>query len=97
LWPKNVDPNTYIAFRVPAPGEAPRDPQDLPPEEIAAALLHIIRSQVGLPRDDLVREGARLLGFQRTGTVVERCIVAGLELLEKRGMTKEINGLITEA
>jgi very-short-patch-repair endonuclease len=97
LWPKNVDPNTYIAFRVPAPGEAPRDPQDLPPEEIAAALLHIMRSQVGLPRDDLVREGARLLGFQRTGTIVERCIVAGLELLEKRGMTKEINGLITEA
>src|SRR5690606_16007362 len=58
LWPKDADPAGYDKFRLPGEGDARRDAQDLPPEEIANALLYVVRSQVGLPRNDLVREGA---------------------------------------
>ncbi len=97
LWPHDADPATYDTFRLPGEGDTRRDAQDLPPEEIANALLYVVRSQVALPRDDLVREGARLLGYQRTGNVVERSMLAGLELLEARGAVREVNGMVVEA
>lgn len=61
LWPERYDPGTYSEFRVPGGEEYSRlDADDLPPEEIANAALHLLRGQLTLPVEDLVREVARL-------------------------------------
>lgn len=96
LWPNDVDVSKYDEFRLPEEEETRRDVQDLPPEEIANALFYVVCNQVALPREDLVREGARLLGYQRTGRVVEQCMLAGIELLENRGLVHEVNDMVVE-
>lgn len=92
LWPKGVDPETYSDFRV--PGDARREAGDLPPEEIANAAVHVLKWQVSLPVDDLVRELARLFGYQRIGQQVDRCLRQGIALLLRRGGAVEQDGSI---
>ena len=95
LWPPTQEPNEYRSFRVPGVDErSRRDASDIPPEEIAAAALCVLASQVSLPMSDLIREVARLLGFQRTGQTVEQYIRKGVELLLGRGCAAEHNGMI---
>ncbi|HOF88630.1 MAG TPA: DUF3320 domain-containing protein, partial [Armatimonadota bacterium] len=95
LWPPDMTPEGYTAFRV--PGNDPhsrRDASDLPPEEIANAALYVLQQQVSLPMEDLVRETARLFGFQRTGINVEKLIRAGVERLFARGKAIVQDGMV---
>ncbi len=46
------------------PEEAPRDPADVSVEEAACAAIHLCRSQFGMPRDSLVHETGKALGFK---------------------------------
>ncbi|MCA1595740.1 MAG: hypothetical protein LC772_04875, partial [Chloroflexi bacterium] len=86
LWPRHMDPTQYTGYRT--PGQDPderRGPQDLPPQEIANAIADVVRCQIGLPEADLVREVARVFGFQRTGAAVDASIRQGLSLALKSG------------
>lgn len=95
LWPRGVDPDTYDVVRIHEEDHR-RDAADLPPEEVAAAMLHVLRSQVSLPKDDLINETARLFGYARTGSQVRDSILAGYEILEQRNSIKESNGMVVE-
>jgi hypothetical protein len=86
LWPINIDPTYYRIFRVPSDSSATRrQPEDLPPEEIANAALYVLEAQISMQIDDLVIETARLFGFARTGRTVADTVRQGIKTLLKRG------------
>lgn len=49
---------------------------------------------MSLPVADLVRETARLLGYQRTGPAVDKAMKSGIGLLVRKGGAKEEGGMI---
>ena len=85
-WPENCDPMKYTSFRVPGIDKMTRRSiEDIPPEEIQNGCLEILRNQISLPEEDLIREAARLFGYQRKGPTVEMHIKHGIDQLVKRG------------
>jgi very-short-patch-repair endonuclease len=89
LWAASQTPGSYEQFRV--PGGNPdllRDAEELPPEEVANAALHLLRQHISAPRGDLARETSRLFGFQRTGANVEARMAAGIQLLVETGRAR---------
>jgi very-short-patch-repair endonuclease len=95
LWPARFEPEAYAEFRVPGGEEsARRDADDLPPEEIANAALHVLQRQISLPVEDLVREIARLFGYQRIGQNVDWCLRAGVAVLLERGGAEDQGGVV---
>ncbi|MGH8545684.1 MAG: DUF3320 domain-containing protein, partial [Gammaproteobacteria bacterium] len=89
LWPKELDPHNYVGFRVPdANGNGVRQADDLPLEEIGNAVVHLLEHNISAPLDELVRETARLFGFQRVGRVVDERIRKGIEGLVVRGVAR---------
>lgn len=77
-WNRSQDPSCYSLYRISGSGDSKRDIRDIPCQEIANAAAAVLRSQVGLPADDLIRETARLLGYARIGTSVRPTVEAGL-------------------
>lgn len=95
LWVSGQDSKTFSLFRIAGENEnSKRDAEYLPPQEIANAALHVLEQNVSLPVADLVRETARLLGYQRTGPAVEKSMKSGIGLLVRKGGAKEENGMI---
>ena len=89
IWPATLDIGSFDSFRVNGDEEdARRAASDIPPEEIAAAARHVLRAQISLPRDELIREVARLLGFQRLGQAVELHVSAGIDFLLESGTVR---------
>lgn len=85
-WPKNCEPMKYTSFRVPGSDKLTRRSiEDIPPEEIQNGCLEVLRNQISLPEEDLIRETARLFGYQRKGPTVEMHIKHGIDQLVKRG------------
>jgi len=83
------------ACLVTAPRHAGR-PRISPPEEIANAAQHLLSQHISLPLDDLVRETARLFGYQRTGQRVEPAMRRGIALLLTRQMAREEGGMVIQ-
>ncbi|MEX2374101.1 MAG: DUF3320 domain-containing protein, partial [Dehalococcoidia bacterium] len=85
LWPVDAPPEGYLGFRVPdGDGHGARQATELPLEEVANAAHHILASHFSAPMDELVRETARLFGFQRLGRIVDERMRMGIELLVER-------------
>lgn len=95
LWPDGVDPDRYELFRVSDNGDSTRrHPDDLPPEEVANAALHVLQSEISTPERDLVIQTSRIFGFARTGKDVERSMQSGIEILLNRGYAMRKDGMI---
>jgi very-short-patch-repair endonuclease len=95
LWAPNQDAKTFSLFRIAGENEnSKRDAEYLPPQEIANAALHVLEQNVSLPIADLVRETARLLGYQRTGPAVDKSMRSGVGILVKNGGAKEEGGVV---
>ncbi|WP_274362793.1 DUF3320 domain-containing protein [Paenibacillus thermotolerans] len=86
FWPASQPPETYERFRQGADDESRRSAEDLPPEEIAAAAKRVLSVQISLPKDDLVREIVKRLGYQRSGAALDKAVRAGIELAAARGL-----------
>ena len=84
-WNPKQDPDHYDLYRVAGEGDDKRDARDLPEQEVANAAAAVLRSQVGLPEEDLIRETARLLGYTRLGTSVRPAMEAGIACGVRRG------------
>lgn len=98
LWPPAVQPYSYESFRIPSFDETTRrTADDLPPEEIANAALYVLKGQVSLPVDALVREVARVFGYQRIGQNVDQCLRAGIALAISRGAAEDRDGMVVIA
>ncbi|MGE0529674.1 MAG: DUF3320 domain-containing protein, partial [Bdellovibrionales bacterium] len=98
LWPGTSIPADYTRFRIPGKGEdGTRSIEDIPLEEIQNAVLYLLASHISAPQGELVRETARLFGFQRSGKVLEEHIGKSLQRLvdqEKVRVEGEIVSLV---
>jgi hypothetical protein len=95
LWPDDLEPAAYRTFRLPGgSAESRREATDIPPEEIANAAQHVLSQHISLPLDALVRETARLFGYQRTGQRVEPAMRRGITLLLTRQRAREEGGMV---
>ena len=79
LWNSTQHPDNYRHYRVAQAEVEKRDAEDLPPEEIAAAVKEILSRQLSLPRAELIRECARLFGYARMGSKVEEAMGIGVD------------------
>jgi very-short-patch-repair endonuclease len=96
LWSVGTNPDTYENFRVANTSpESLRDAEDLPVEEVANAVLFLLRQHISAPEKELARETGRLFGFQRPGGRIERVMRAGIELLIQRGAARRDATAIT--
>ncbi len=84
-WPKSKSSLTYSEFRVPPREGERRNAEDLPPEEIANAVKHVLGGQISMPREDLLKETIRLLGYQRSGASLDKVVRNGIECAIARG------------
>ena len=55
-------------YRVPGIGEKPRKASDIAVQEAARAVIDVAEAQFGLPRESLITETAKALGFSRTAS-----------------------------
>lgn len=82
LWPCGVKPEEYDIFRVPGSSAASkRDIKDIPPQEIMNAALYVLESSISLPKENLIKETAKLLGFGRVGRIIEETIETAINML----------------
>jgi very-short-patch-repair endonuclease len=95
LWAASQDPKTYSLFRVIGENEnSKRAAEHLPPQEVANAVFYVLEQHVSIPVADLVRETARLFGYQRTGPAVDKAMRGGIKLLVRKGGAKEEDGMV---
>jgi very-short-patch-repair endonuclease len=76
---------SQVCVRPNTPGGATRKPEEIAPEEIAAAARLALKDQIKLSQDDLVVATARVLGFERTGKDVRTAMSGGIDILVKNG------------
>ena len=69
LWADRESSNGICPFyRVPAIGGKPRKATDIAVQEAAREVIDVAEDQLGLPRDSLITEAAKALGFSRTAS-----------------------------
>ncbi|ADG07387.1 putative DNA helicase [Kyrpidia tusciae DSM 2912] len=88
FWPRDVDPATYMRFRISEGDAERRDAADLPVQEVASAVQYILEGQISLPKEQLIRELARLFGYQRLGSAVETALERGVHEAIERGLVR---------
>ena len=98
FWPAGADPDGYEIVRVGADDEATqRDIEWIPLAERAAAVRLALRAQIALPREDLEREGARLLGIQRATTRTRELMGEAIDAALGSGVATESDGRVALA
>lgn len=105
LWPAGGGAtgadSTGVASRPPfrgnAPGEAQRDPEELPVGEVRAAMAWMLRQHGSLRDTELLRETARLFGFARLGNAVREAMGKALAELERDGEVRRTGDVIAPA
>ena len=85
-WESAQTPEAYQGFRV---SDGIRDAKDVPVQEAANAVCQVLTEQIGLPRADLIRETAKLLGYTRSGNVVVSMAQGGIQLALDTGRISE--------
>ena len=88
-WHSGQDPDTYAGFRISGAGLSKRDVADVPAQEAANALCEVLREQIALPEEDLLRETAKKLGYPRAGGGARNAAADGLSLAVSRGLTAQ--------
>ena len=94
LWPMDVH---EVSVRVPVRHipETYRDVAHIPPEEIQACMLLIIRHAVGIGIDSLIRETANIFGFNRTGNRIRDRLLKECEALQHEGTVTNVEGSLS--
>ena len=85
-WNDVQDPDTYPGLRADGENENSRDAREVPVQEIVNALCCILYDQISMPKDDLIRETARLLGYARMGSNVAAAVEAGLAFAQEKSI-----------
>ena len=83
ITPVNNAPETY------------RDVAHIPPEEIQAGMLLIIRHAVGIGVDSLIKETANVFGFNRTGNRIRDRLLKECKALQQKGAVTNVDGLLS--
>ena len=90
FWLNEKSSKNYQNYRV-----SERVITDIPAIEIMNAAREVVEEEFSLPKDKIPTIVARKLGFARTGTKINDIILAALDLMEKEGMVKINNDMVT--
>ena len=83
----------YNRFRISGAGGERREAKEIPVQEAANAICLILESQVGLRQEDLIREGARWMGYIRVSPAVTALMEGAIAWAQERGrITRAPNG-----
>ena len=77
-WKNGEDAAQYEQFRIARSEEERREMEDIPAQEIAAAIHWILQNQLSLSKEDLIREVGHVFGFARMGSSIEEGTARGL-------------------
>jgi len=91
-WRSNQDPNNYEIFRIAGQDDQKRNVEDIAKEEIVNGIKEVLATQISLPKEDLIREVARLFGYNRIGTNVEEAMKLGINCALKNKAIINQNG-----
>lgn len=93
LWPIALDRAAFNGFR--GPGSAEEDRREIehvPGIERANAAVHVLKGQYSLPREELIRETARVLGVQRVTAAARQLVSEGINRAIAEGRIAERDG-----
>jgi len=94
FWKLEQHPSAYTLYRYTENDGDKRNADDIPPEEIANAVRQVLKEQISLSKEDLIRETAKLFGFSKVGNNVEIAMREGVKLAAEKGYGKEDKGRI---
>ncbi len=80
IWSDTVKPTGYAVYRPNGTGDNNREVTDVPYAEAANAVLAILYDEVSLPKEDLVKEAAKLMNY-RMGSNVSAVFTAAVDLV----------------
>ena len=95
LWQNDVMPDSFTSYRTPAEGDEKRSMDEIPPQEIANAVKEIIKEQISMTREDLVRVTAAVFGYNRIGGAIESAAEKGIAYAIEKGFVKDENGRVS--
>ncbi|MCC7389125.1 MAG: DUF4011 domain-containing protein [Phycisphaerales bacterium] len=95
LWGAGADAPGYDAYRAAGEEEdSQRDIEWVPLVERAAAVRAALRAQIALPREDLEREAARLLGVARATAKTREAMGEAVDAVVGSGWAAEVEGRV---
>ena len=71
-----------------------RNPAMIAPEEVATALLHVVRASYGIDASDAVKEAVRLFAFRRSGTKIVHHFRQVLDELVAKGKLEQVGPIL---
>ncbi|MCG5441500.1 DUF4011 domain-containing protein [Micromonospora sp. NIE79] len=83
-WPDGADPQTYRAYRV-TQASNDRAFEEVPPEEVANALVHALQGMPSLDEERLLRAGLERLGYRRRTEKIDKLLRYGLHVAVTSG------------
>ena len=83
-----------IIVRIPKLYDTPRPMEYIHDEEVALAMVEIVRKSYGLSSKDLAAECARVFGFERQGQKIKAKTQAAFSLLIDKGFAKIVDGKV---
>ncbi|MEU8082368.1 DUF4011 domain-containing protein [Micromonospora sp. NPDC049101] len=96
-WPEGVDPQTYRAYRV-TQASNDRAFEEVPPEEVANALVHALEGVPGMDEERLLRAGLERLGYRRRTEKIDKLLRYGLQVAVTSGRLRvDQDGRLTSA
>lgn len=90
FWKQKQHPTEYTLYRAAGNDYDKRNADDIPPKEIANAIKQVLKEQISLSKDDLIRETAKLFMFFKVGNIVENTVFVTSSVPLRR-ITKERN------
>ena len=90
-WIDKVVAFDYSYYRV----DSKRDISDVPLIELMNAAIYAVEQQISIPREDLKKVVATLLGFSRKGSNVDLAADKAINQLVRTGKVKEENGKLS--
>ncbi|MGW0216822.1 DUF4011 domain-containing protein [Micromonospora chokoriensis] len=83
-WPDGADPQTYRAYRV-TQASNDRAFEEVPPEEVANAFVHVLEGVSSMDEERLLRAGLERLGYRRRTEKIDKLLRYGLRVAVTSG------------
>ncbi|MGK5441436.1 hypothetical protein ACSNN7_06350 [Micromonospora sp. URMC 105] len=83
-WPDRADPQTYRAYRV-IQASNDRAFEEVPPEEVANAFVHVLQDVPSMDEERLLRAGLERLGYRRRTDKLDKLLRYGLHVAVTSG------------
>ncbi|MBY8870477.1 DUF4011 domain-containing protein [Micromonospora sp. PLK6-60] len=83
-WPEGTDPQRWRAYRV-TQASNDRGFEEVPPEEVANAFVHVLQSVRSMDEDRLLRAGLERLGYRRRTEKIDKLLRYGLHVAVTSG------------